>query len=318
MSAHEVSHFGESRQEATPPRGRDIIPRAGEAQAASQSPFDTGRTEPTRMLALVPVAAEDEQPNSLPAAPTRTFMRLSLAAAVAVALAAAIGAAALLVNEHRRQSYLLAMRAHETESLAQSVKALSVRLDAIEGAKSVEGLADLRRSIGQMKSGIASARDLGGALAQLSQRVEKLDREESAMVDRGRRLDRDASMRAVELSARIERLERRPVAPIVAATSGPAPSRQAGQTAAGSRLGPNVSMETTGSIQRPRPVLQGYIVLDGRYDAALVDGRYGEREVRLGDFLPGAGRVERIERRGGGWVVLTDEGLIAAAENPPY
>jgi hypothetical protein len=76
-------------------------------------------------------------------------------------------------------------------------------------------------------------------------------------------------------------------------------------------------METTGSIQRPRPVLHGYIVLDAQGDMALVGGRDGQLEVRLGDFLPGAGRVERIERQGHGWVVLTNEGLIAAAEPPP-
>ena len=119
--------------------------------------------------------------------------------------------------------------------------------------------------------------------------------------------------RNAELSARIEKLEKRAAAPVVV----PRPTLPRARRS-NPRFGPNVSMETTGSIQRPRPVLQGYIVLDGRYDAALIGGRYGEREVRLGDFLPGAGRVERIERRGGGWVVLTDGGLIAAAEAPPY
>ena len=59
-------------------------------------------------------------------------------------------------------------------------------------------------------------------------------------------------------------------------------------------------------------------MLDARDDVALVGGRYGEREVRQGDFLPGAGRVERIERRGGGWVVTTSEGVIASAEYPRY
>jgi hypothetical protein len=77
-------------------------------------------------------------------------------------------------------------------------------------------------------------------------------------------------------------------------------------------------MEPTGSIDRPRPLLRGYIVLDARGDVALVGGRYGEQEVRRGDFLPGAGRVERIELRGGRWTVLTSEGLIASAGFPPY
>jgi len=76
--------------------------------------------------------------------------------------------------------------------------------------------------------------------------------------------------------------------------------------------------KTTGSIERPRPLLRGYIVLDARNDVALIGGRFGEQEVRRGDFLPGAGRVERIELRSGMWTVLTSEGLIASADFPPY
>ena len=77
-------------------------------------------------------------------------------------------------------------------------------------------------------------------------------------------------------------------------------------------------MDGTGSIERPRPLLRGYVVLDARDDVALIGGRYGEREVHQGDFLPGAGRVERIELRGAGWVVTTSAGVIASADFPRY
>lgn len=319
MGAHEVSRFGRSGSEAAKPHDRNLIPPGDAEQATSPPAPDEGESGKSRMLALIPATPDTEPPSSKSASPAWAFVRSGLAAAAAAALAVAIGAAVLLVNENRRRDNLFAINAQETASLTRSLKALSVRLDAIESAGSGQGLVELRRSIGDMKSGAASARDPGGALAQLSQRVEKLDREVSAKVDSvGERVDRDANKRTTELATRIEKLEKRPVAPIVGAPPGPAPPAQTKQSARAPRFGPNVSMETTGSIQRPRAVLQGYIVLDGRYDAALVGGRYGEREVRLGDFLPGAGRVERIERRGGGWVVLTDEGLIGAAEAPPY
>ncbi len=318
MSEHEDSGLGRLSNEAKSPPDPDIIPRDGETQGASQSPPDRAGGAPARMLAVVPLRLKPEWLESEPIAPPGTFLRTSLAAAAAVALAAVIGAAGVLVNEHNRQNNLLAVSAHETESLAQSVKALGVRLDAIERAKSRDDIVELRRSIGELKSGIASGRDLGGALAQLSQRLEKLDHDESVKVDKlGERVDRDTSTRNAELSARIEKLERRAAAPIGVAQSIPTPPSRTKPPALALRSGSNVSMETTGSIQRQRPVLQGYIVLDARYDAALIGGRYGEREVRPGDFLPGAGRVERIERRGDRWVVLTNEGLIAAAETPP-
>ena len=46
---------------------------------------------------------------------------------------------------------------------------------------------------------------------------------------------------------------------------------------------------------------------DGR---AVVEGARGLEEVGPGDVLPGGARVERIEKRGANWVVLTDRGAI--------
>jgi hypothetical protein len=222
------------------------------------------------------------------------------------------------MNDHRSQAGLLAEHARETEALARTVDSLTARLDAIDNAKAHDELVELRRSVGEIRSGSASSQELGSALAQLSQRVETLDREASAKVEKlGERFDHEATTQAAELSARIEKLEKR----VVAAAPSPAPSpgapAQPKQPAVAPRFGANVSMETTGSIERPRPLLRRYVVLGVRDDVALIEGRDGERAVRLGDVLPGAGRVERIEPAGEGWVVVTDQGLIGAAE-PPY
>ncbi len=229
--------------------------------------------------------------------------------------------AGALAAERWQQANVLAERAKETNSLAQTVRTLKVRLDAIESATGRDDLADLRRSIGDMKSSIVSTHEFNGALSQLSQRVDKLDHEASAKVDKlNERVDHESSALNTEISARLDKLEKKVAAPALAqappqAPSPPAPSKQ---PSIPPRFGPNVSMEETGSIERPRPLLRGYIVLDARDDVALVGGRFGEREVRLGDFLPGAGRVERIERKGQTWIVLTSEGLIPAAEYPPF
>ncbi len=83
--------------------------------------------------------------------------------------------------------------------------ALTARLNALDSAKSHDELVELRRSIGEIRSSSASSFELGSALAQLSQRVEKLDREENAKVDKlGERFDHEARDQAAELSARIE------------------------------------------------------------------------------------------------------------------
>jgi hypothetical protein len=272
---------------------------------------------PSRELVLV-AGRPQPKPTSEPEAPTsdRLFSsRFALAAAAAVAVVVAVAGA--LVWEDRQQAGILAERASETQTLAQTVRSLKVRLDAIDAAKSGEELSDLRRSIGDMKSAAVSTREFNSALAQLSQRVDKLDNEATAKVDKlNERVDHETSALTNELTSRVDKLEKKIVPPLPI-PSQPVPAAQPAVPVQ-VKSGANVSMETTASIDRPRPLLRGYIVLDARSDVALIGGRYGEQKVRRGDFLPGAGRVERIELKGGRWTVLTSEGLIAPADFPPY
>ena len=225
-----------------------------------------------------------------------------------------VGVAGALVWEDRQQAGILAERGRETQSLAQTIRSLKVRLDAIDAAKSHDELSDLRQSVGDMKSTAVSSREFNSALALLAQRVDKLDNDESAKVNKlSERMDHEGSTLTAELAGRVDRLEKKIVAPI----SAPSQTAQAEQPPVPPKFVGPVSMETTGSVERPKPLLRGYIVLDARSDVALIGGRFGEQEVRRGDFLPGAGRVERIEFRGGRWTVLTSEGVIASADFPP-
>jgi hypothetical protein len=287
---------------------RDLSVGHGSGDRSSRSPSRE----------LVPVAAHPQAkfapgPQTPPSPERLSSSRFALAAAAAIAVVVAVAGA--LVWEDRQQAAFLAERARETESLAQTVKSLKVRLDAIDAAKSREELSDLRQSVGDMKSTVVSARELNSALALISQRVDKLDNEESAKVDKlSERVDHEGSTLTAELATRVDKLEKKIVAPI----SAPSQLGQAGQPPVQPKFSANVSMETTASIERPKLLLRGYIVLDARNDVALIGGRFGQQEVRRGDFLPGAGRVERIELRGGRWTVLTSEGLIASADFPPY
>ena len=316
MNEHEGPGTGQPGQ---PPRQHDsdLLPQPNKADTAASKDL-------SRLPAIVVPMLRAERHDKPHIARSRSVFRSRSAIAAAIALSSlSVGAGAFVLNDHRRQAGLLAEHAHQTEALLRTVDALTARLNALDSAKSHDELVELRRSIGEIRSGSASSLELGSALAQLSQRMEKLDREENAKVDKlGERFDHEAGAQTAELSARIEKLEKKVVAAAAPALA-PAPSPPANTTAqpklpaSPPKLGPNVSMETTGSIERPRPLLRRYVVLGARDDVALIEGRDGERAVRPGDFLPGAGRVERIERTEGGWVVLTDQGLIAAAE-PPY
>jgi hypothetical protein len=272
------------------------------------------RSSPSRDLIVVVEPPEARAAREPVVEPADWLFSSRFPLAATAALAVVIAVAGGLFFENREQAKALAERVSETESLAHTIKSLKVRLDAIDTAISSADLASLRQSVGEIKSTVGSTRDFGGALAQLSQRVDKLDREESAKVDKlSERVDHDASALTAGLSTRIDKLEQKIVPP----AAPPTQAAQAKQAPARPKFD-NVAMDRAGSIERPRPLLRGYVVLDARDDVALVGGRYGEREVRQGDFLPGAGRVERIELGGNGWVVTTSAGVIASADFPRY
>src|SRR5271154_15047 len=268
----------------------------------------------SRDLIVVETGAETKSAAEQQSATARgpSLSRFHFAAAAALAIVVAVAGALFL--EDQQQAKALAEQASENESLVHTIKSLKVRLDAMDSTMSNAGLTDLRQSVGEIRLNRASSREVSGALAQLSQRVDKLDHEASAKVDKlTERVDHEATALTTGLSTRIDKLEQKIAAPLPA----PSPTAQAKQPPTRPKFD-NVSMERTSSIERPKPFLRGYVVLDARDDVALVGGRYGEREVRQGDFLPGAGRVERIELGGNGWVVTTSGGLIASADFPRY
>jgi hypothetical protein len=61
----------------------------------------------------------------------------------------------------------------------------------------------------------------------------------------------------------------------------------------------------------PRPY-RAYVLRDVSDGVAVVESEDGAEEVSPGDVLSGGARVQRIEKRGGGWVVMTDRGFIAS------
>ncbi len=134
--------------------------------------------EPSAGLPLVlPPAFWQTGNDSGPAAfRADSLHRRAVALAAAAVCFLALGSAAFVIVDHHRQAGLLAERAQENARLAETVSALNARLQTIETAKGRDELAELRRSVGDMKTAAVSSRELSAAIAQLSQRVERLDR----------------------------------------------------------------------------------------------------------------------------------------------
>ena len=116
------------------------------------------------------------------------------------------------------------------------------------------------------------------------------------------------------LTTRLNKLEKR--AAVAGASSvNPLPPAAPKQSSLVARAEPSAPNETARS-DNPGPLLRDYSVEDARDGIAVVDSRSGPQEVATGDFIPGAGRVLRIEKRGGDWFVLTSRGVIASGPAP--
>lgn len=155
----------------------------------------------------------------------------------------------------------------------------------------------------------AKADEFSAPIAQLTGRLDRVERDESARLDKlADRIEHETTSRFTDLAARMDKLEKKPAGPAVASL---APAPKPAPVAA------NISNETTGSIEKQKLPMRGYMVVDVRDGFAMIEGREGPMSVAPGDNIPGLGRVLRIERRGRQWDVVTSLGVISS-EPPPY
>jgi hypothetical protein len=246
----------------------------------------------------------------------------------------------------------------ESQRLAQAVSALDARLDAIEAARPHEEAAEIRKAVAEARGGLASAHDLSATVAQLNARLDRVEREQQARLDKlGDRLERDAAARnadaqargadlvaridklekadaaarierlekadlvgridrieKADVAARIDKVEKKMQSAAAQPPAAPLPPQKAAAAAQG------VSNEVTGSIEKPHPSepIRGWFLVEMRNGSAIVENRQGERQIEPGDVLPGAGKVERFEKRGRDWIVVTDQGVIPQAPAGSY
>ena len=138
--------------------------------------------------------------------------------AAGLALLFLLGAGA--VYERMHQSARLAAKVRQNEHLVSTVSNLTERLDAIEGARAREETADVRKLLGEMKLGASATRDVSAAVSQLTARVDHVERDQGARLDKlAERIDHDASSRFADLAARLDKLEKKAASPTVAAVA---------------------------------------------------------------------------------------------------
>jgi hypothetical protein len=172
--------------------------------------------------------------------------------------------------------------------------------------------------------------DFSSRFADIGARLDKLEKkaalpatpasESADAVARLEKLEKRAAFAAApaseiaDITTRLNKLEKRAAVPAASSANSLLPAAQK-QSSLVARAEPSAPNEIAKS-DNAGPVLRDYSVEDVRDGIAVVDSRYGPQEVAPGDFIPGAGRVLRIEKRGGDWFVLTSRGVIGSGPAP--
>ncbi len=224
-----------------------------------------------------------------------------------------------ITGQGRREEERSAMR-----DLSAALTQVTIRLDQIEHEYG-ERLDKLGERIDQNSS--SRSADTAGRLDELEKKAAVPTTPASEFADVVARLDKLEKRVAVaaapasdyaDLTTRLNRLEKRAAAVPAASSATPLPPAAPKRSTLTAREERSASNETA-KPDNPRPLLRDYSVEDVRDGLAVVDGRDGPQQVAPGDFIPGAGRVLRIERRGGDWFVVTSRGVIASGPAPsPY
>ncbi|PNG27540.1 hypothetical protein [Methylocella silvestris] len=173
----------------------------------------------------------------------------------------------------------------EIGALRANVEALRVSVAQSQAGKDQHGL---EKSVDALKAKVDSIKtDSAGALSELAAKVDRLQRD-PALKQVAERLDRIEKQTALPTGS---------IAPIVKAAT------QEQKNA------PPKSQPAADASKRPQ-LITSWVVRQVYDGVALIENARGSMEVAIGDQIPGAGTVKSIERRGGGWIVVTSRGLV--------
>jgi hypothetical protein len=211
-------------------------------------------------------------------------------------------------------------------ALRTSADGMSASLEAaradIDHNRQTDDIKALKRSVDGLKQGLDQAKaDWTAAAAQASQKPDRTDRDPatklSQIADRLDRQDHEQAAKLAQLGDRLDKLERRPlVSPDItrsiakpAKPATPRSSTPPAPAAAAAQLLPKPQAVVPPLV----PVLPGMQVLAVESGSAYIESRDGGVfELTQGDWIPGIGKIESIERRGGEWVVVTNRGVIGS------
>jgi hypothetical protein len=189
----------------------------------------------------------------------------------------------------------------DIRELSDQLRSLKASLAGVQASleRRPEDVKALRTSVEAIRQGLEAAKaDTTIAIAQLAGKL-----------DRG---DQAAAQKLAQIAERLERLERKPDSMPVGSITPQPPARPVAIASSSppAAAQPAKPAEVTAPQPRPKSPIPGYVLRDVYGGVALIEGGGIYREVMVGQAIPGAGKVEAIERHGRRWVVVTSQGVI--------
>ncbi len=161
-------------------------------------------------------------------------------------------------------------------------------------------IARIEAEVSALRASVEQTSQMGAA--QLNKTSDRLDKLEKAQAEPAARL--------AKLSEAVDKLRAAP------ATAAPVAANNVAAKEVTGSVAPTAVTATPPPAPKPEvarlPTVDGWVLRDVSYGAALIEGRRGTYEVYAGDAIPGLGRVDAIRRQDGHWVVVTSKGLIVA------
>ena len=190
---------------------------------------------------------------------------------------------------------------HTAQQMAEDVRSLKANVEALRAAlsqtaKDTAGLAGLKTRLDALKT------DTSASIAELAGKVERMQREPEAKLS--------------QIIERLDRMEGQIIAKPLASGSpvgAPAPAKAvSGNPVHVAEAKP--PLDSTNGQRNPQ-LITNWVVRDVYDGIALVESPRGSIEVTPGETIPGEGTVKSIERRGTGWIVITNLGLVDSARD---
>lgn len=192
------------------------------------------------------------------------------------------------------------------KKLASEIHTLQNRVEGLRvaaKASSPDEVREMKKSLDALRASVDSIKtQTNNSIAQLGAKVERLQREQAKLQKPNERVSRNEHVDSTTTTGSIAHASTSHVKVASAQTS---TASSKGHQAANAAVQP----------KKAPKFLVDWVVRDVYRGVALIEGPQGTFEVARGDPIPGAGRVESIERKNGGWILVTSRGIVGSVRD---